>query len=75
MNFLIQAILKSFKRHFDVIMGLEVEPELRFHVEKTPQAECRVSGNRTPSMYDFVYTSWRHSNILCQAILSDLHWL
>ena len=73
MNFPVKSVFQIFQRDFHIIMRLKIEPELRFHVEKTPKAKCRVGGYSTPAMDYFVYATWGHSNVFGQPILTDPH--
>lgn len=54
-------------------MRLKIEPELRFHVEKTPEPEGGIGRDAAPAMDNFIDAPGGDANILGQPILADSH--
>src|SRR6266702_7705355 len=58
-----------------VVMGLQVHPELRLHAKKLPEAQCCIRRDRTLALHDLVDAPRRHADALGETVLADLHSL
>lgn len=52
-------------------MTLQVDPDLCGYTEVSAEAQCRVGGDSTLAVHNFVDASWRHLNTHRKAVLSD----
>lgn len=71
MDLLIEAATQAFQRDFHVVVRLQIEPELRLHVEETSEAQGGVRGDGAAAMDDLVDPSGRDADILGQLVLAD----
>jgi hypothetical protein len=73
MDFLIQAAFQGFQGHLHIIMGLKIEPELRFHTEESSQTKGSIGGYGPPPVYDFIDAPGGYTNIFGQPVLGHTH--
>ena len=71
MHFLFQPVFEGLQCHFHVVMRLEVEPELRFHVEIPPEPERGIGGDSPAPMDDFIDTPGSDADVFRDPVLAD----
>lgn len=71
MDLLVEPTGEVFLRHLHVVVRLQVEPELRLHVEETAEAQGGVRSDGAAAMDDLVDPPWRNADVLGQPVLAD----
>src|SRR5258708_14052586 len=72
-NFSYKSPRQPVSRDLKIVMALEIEPKLRLHVEKSPQAQRGVGRNGTSAMDNFVDAPRRNASGMRQPILGNAH--
>jgi hypothetical protein len=67
----IEAITEAILLQFQVVMGLQIQPEPIGRLKVPRQSQRRVGGNRALPTDDFVDPPRRDADVLGQTILAD----
>ena len=70
----VQSVRQGFQRCFHVILRLQVQPELRLHVEIPTEPKRGVGGDAPAAVDNFVDASRRDADVFCQPVLTDTQW-
>ena len=68
-DLLFETISQAIPLRFQVVVGLQVEPELFGSPKVTCEAQGRVCGHGARSVDDLVDSAWRNADILREAVL------
>jgi hypothetical protein len=75
LHFVLEAASQSIPFYFEVVMRLQVEPELRGRSKKSREPKRSVGGDGPGAVHNFIDSPWRHANAVRQPILREPEWL
>ena len=75
LDFALQPIAQPLLFPLQIIMRLQVEPELRRHLEVAPQAQGGVGGDRALTLDDLVDAARWNANVQGEPVLANAHRL
>ena len=68
-HLVLESIGQALFFDFEIVQGLKVHPEMRFHAEMSGQPQGGISRDGAFSMHDFVDPARRNAEVLGEAIL------
>jgi len=72
-DFFGEPVIQALLLLFQVVVGLQVEPELRRHAKVTPKPQGGTRGDGSLALDNFINAARGHADVFSQSVLGDAH--